>query len=77
MWLDHGFILRSNCHRLHSVKDTLNRTSEQNSNDISELKSFVGLTGAVNSFFNMITQNCQLTYVLVLFIIHYFIIHVS
>jgi len=38
-------------------KDTLNDTSEQNSDDIGELKSLVvGLTGTMNSFCNIITQ---------------------
>ena len=38
-------------------KDTLNDTSDQNSDDIGELKSLVvGLTGTMNSFCNVITQ---------------------
>jgi len=38
-------------------KDALNDTSEQNSDDIGELKSLViGLTGTMNSFCNVITQ---------------------
>lgn len=37
-------------------KDTLNDTSDQNSDDIGELKSLVvGLTGTMNSFCNVIT----------------------
>ena len=43
--------------QFRQCKDTLHDTSEQNSDDIGELKSLVdGLTGTMNRFCNIITQ---------------------